>query len=151
MSYSEIILTTGMEGDYKLSKNWDLIGGWNFGNQSFEDVGGCVDFLGGFKWHSTDNKTGLSFEMSAGPDGQSANNLCLYDLVFRHELSANLLYVVQPNLGTQEGADPRTGGYGKWYGLDQYLIYKINPKLSVGSRVEWFRDEDGAGSRASAT
>ena len=69
MSYSEIILTTGMEGDYKLSKNWDLIGGWNFGNQSFEDVGGCVDFLGGFKWHSTDNKTGLSFEMSAGPDG----------------------------------------------------------------------------------
>ena len=54
MSYSEIILTTGMEGDYKLSDNWNLIGGWNFGNQTFEDVGRCVDFLGGLKWHSTE-------------------------------------------------------------------------------------------------
>jgi hypothetical protein len=144
MSYSEIILATGMEGVYKLSPNWDLIGGWNFGNQSFDDVGGCVDFLGGFKWHSTDNKTGVSFEMSTGPDGADRNNLCLYDVVFRRELTDKLLYVAQPNLGTEQDADPRTGGYGKWYGLDQYLIYKIDSKLSVGSRVEWFRDEEGA-------
>ena len=71
--------------------------------------------------------------------------------MFRRDLTDNLLYVVQPNSGTEQGADPRTHGYGKWYGLDQYLIYTINPKLSVGSRVEWFRDEDGDRVPASAT
>ena len=81
--------------------------------------------------------------MSAGPNGPDRNNLCLYDIVFRRELTDKLLYVAQPNFGTAEAADPRTGGYAKWYGLDQYLIYKLNSKLSVGSRVEWFRDEDG--------
>ena len=144
MSFSEIILTTGMEANYKLSENWTLIGGWNLGNQTFEDNNNFVDFLGGLKWHSTDNKTGLSFEISTGADDPANDNIYLYAFVFRRELTKNLLYVAQHNMGGQEHGDLRTGGYANWYGLDQYLIYTINSQLSIGSRVEWFRDDDGA-------
>ncbi len=34
-------------------------------------------------------------------------------------------------------------GAGRWYGLNQYLIYCLNPCWSAGLRVEWFRDQDG--------
>ena len=43
-----------------------------------------------------------------------------------------------------ENDDPALfGPYAKWYGLDQYLIYTINPCWSAGARVEWFRDQEG--------
>ena len=48
-------------------------------------------------------------------------------------------------MGGEPGTSERhPGGYADWYGLAQYLIYTINPKWSVGTRVEWFRDDDGA-------
>ena len=30
-----------------------------------------------------------------------------------------------------------------WYGIDQYLSYKVNNCWKVGGRLEWFRDEEG--------
>ena len=30
-----------------------------------------------------------------------------------------------------------------WYGIDQYLYYRVNERWRAGTRVEWFRDEDG--------
>jgi hypothetical protein len=59
-------------------------------------------------------------------------------------LSEKLIYVAQHNLGGQEAGDPYTGGYAMWYGLDQYLLYTINERWSIGSRVEWFRDQNGS-------
>jgi hypothetical protein len=77
----------------------------------------------------------------AGPqDPAGQDHLYDYALVLKQQLTEKLLYVAQHNLG---GAETAAGGYGMWYGLDQYLIYTINPKLSVGTRVEWFRDQDG--------
>ena len=35
------------------------------------------------------------------------------------------------------------GGYAKWYGLDQYMIYTINPVLVGGRPCGGFRDQDG--------
>ncbi len=32
---------------------------------------------------------------------------------------------------------------GNWYGMNQYLFYKINCCWTAGLRFEWFRDEDG--------
>ena len=133
------------EANYKLSDNWNLIGGFNLGWQSFEDNNNLVNFLGGLKWHSTDNKTSVSFEITLGPqDPAGQDNQYDYALVFKQELTEKLLYVAQHNMGGTEHGNPRTDGYANWYGLDQYLIYTINPKLSVGSRVEWFRDDDGS-------
>ena len=141
LGYSEIILATGIQADYKLSDNWNANAGINTGWGMFEDNNDKMSFLGGLKWHSSSNKTSLSFEIIAGPsDPAGENHLYDYALVFKQQLTEKLLYVAQNNMG---GAETAAGGYGMWYGLDQYLIYTINPKLSVGTRVEWFRDQDG--------
>ncbi len=31
----------------------------------------------------------------------------------------------------------------EWYGLNQYLLYTINPCWQANLRVEWLRDDDG--------
>ena len=31
----------------------------------------------------------------------------------------------------------------EWYGINQYLFYKLNCCWTAGSRFEWFRDDDG--------
>jgi len=143
--YSEPVLVTGLEADYKLSDQWNLIGGFTRGWQMFEDNNTKLDFLGGIKWHNDETKTGLSFELTCGPqDTDGNNNRYTYALVFKQQLTEKLLYVAQHNLGGEEAANPYTGGYAQWYGLDQYLIYTINDHWSLGSRVEWFRDQDGA-------
>ena len=33
--------------------------------------------------------------------------------------------------------------FARWYGIDQYLYYRVSNTLRLGSRFEWFRDEDG--------
>jgi hypothetical protein len=145
LGYSEPILETGVQADYKLSDNWSINAGLDTGWGMFEDNNDKPGFLGGLKWHSDNESTSLSYEIAAGPkDSAGQDQLYTYALVLKQKLSEKLLYVAQQNMGGAAGADPRTGGYARWYGLDQYLIYDLTPKLSVGTRVEFFRDEEGA-------
>jgi hypothetical protein len=141
--YSEAVLVTGVQADYKFSDQWDLIGGFNRGWNMFEDNNDCLDFLGGVKWHNDDKSTILSYEIDVGAqDAAGADNQYAYALVLQQKLTDKLLYVAQHNLGGTE--TPRAGvPYGMWYGLDQYLIYTYSPTLSFGSRLEFFRDNNG--------
>jgi hypothetical protein len=146
IAYAEVILVTGVQADYKLSDNWNVNGGFNRGWQMFEDNNEKLDFLGGLKWHNDPNTTSLSFEIDVGPqDPLGLDNRYDYAFVFKRQLTKDLLYVAQHNMGgqPQTGLSP-PGGYANWYGLAQYLIYTINPQWSAGTRVEWFRDDDGA-------
>lgn len=141
---SEPILTTGVQADYKLSKNWSINAGFNRGWNTFEDDNDKFDFLGGVKWHNDDNTTSVSYEIDVGPqDPAGVDSRYVYALVVKQQLTKKLLYVAQHNMGGSEGANPRTGGYAMCYGLDQYLIYTINSKWSAGMRAEWFRDDGG--------
>ena len=145
LMYSEPVLVTGLEGDYKLSDKWNVIGGFNRGWQNFDDNNTDLDFVAGLKWHNDATKTGLSCEVTGGPqDDAGVDYRFVVITVFKQQLSEKLLYVAQNNIGGQEAGNPYTGGYAQWYGLDQYLFYTINERWSIGSRVEWFRDQDGA-------
>ncbi len=144
LCYSEPILVTGLEADYRLSDHWNVIGGFNRGWQVFDNGDSNLNFLGGVKWHNDATKTSVSYMLTTGPQDDSGNtNRFSYALVLQQHLTEKLLYVAQHDLGCAEGADPYTGGYANWYGLNQYLIYQLNEKWAVGGRVEWFRDEDG--------
>jgi hypothetical protein len=57
-------------------------------------------------------------------------------------LNRRLEYVFHQWLGSQAAAEPG-GGTAFWYGIDQYLYYRLNERWRLGTRVEWFRDEDG--------
>ncbi|MGO8690151.1 MAG: outer membrane beta-barrel protein [Thermoguttaceae bacterium] len=140
LAYAEAVLVTGVQAEYKLSNNWSVNGGFNRGWGVFSDDSGDLNFLGGAKWHNDANTTAMSFEIDAGPQYPDDQlNRYDYALYVKQQLSKNLLYVIQHNLGGQPGSN----GYANWYGVAQYLIYTINPKWSAGTRIEWFRDDDG--------
>jgi hypothetical protein len=152
LAYAEPILLTGGRADYKLSDNWSVNGGLNDGWNNFEDPDKAFDFQGGVNWQNDEKTTSLSYEFIVGHEGiggvapppGTTNEVYDAALVFKQQVTKKLLYVAQNNMGFDSEGDPRTGGSARWYGLAQYFIYTINPKLSAGTRVEWFRDEEGS-------
>jgi hypothetical protein len=51
-------------------------------------------------------------------------------------------YVFHHYYGWQEFGTAQ-GNYARWYGIDQYLYYRVSRTVRWGTRFEWFRDEDG--------
>ena len=145
LGYSEPVLVTGLQADYRLNDYWNFIGGFHDGFNAFEDPNGMLHFLGGAKWHNDEQKTSVSLMTDIGPQAAAEDQQWLYSLVFKKQLTGKLLYAFEQVMGGTENGDPRVpGGYAKWYGLDEYLIYTINPHWSAGARAEWFRDQDGS-------
>jgi len=67
----------------------------------------------------------------------------LQTLVYSNTLTDNLTYVAQSDFGFQQDAIAANGKDAYWYGLNQYLLYKVNDCWSMGANFEWFRDEQG--------
>ncbi len=57
-------------------------------------------------------------------------------------ISERLNYVIQSDLGYQNDATV-TGQDAYWYGVNQYLFYRVSDCMSYGIRAEWFRDQEG--------
>jgi len=58
-------------------------------------------------------------------------------------ISDRLTYVAQSDFGFQNNAILATGKDARWYGLNQYLFYKVSDCMTYAVRAEWFRDEEG--------
>lgn len=57
-------------------------------------------------------------------------------------ISERLNYVAQSDFGYQQNG-ALDGSTALWYGLNQYLFYKVSDCMSYGIRAEWFRDQEG--------
>jgi hypothetical protein len=69
----------------------------------------------------------------------------MYSAVLAHQITDSLKYVLQHDYGYSEaGSAVSAGTHTHWYGINQYLTYYLNDEVSLGARVEWFRDDDGA-------
>ena len=80
-----------------------------------------------------------------GPLGQ--NNRTVYSLVYTRRIGCRLQYILQHDFGIEENGEIDRNGNpsgAKWYGINNYLIYECSDSLSLGLRVEWFRDQDNA-------
>lgn len=51
-------------------------------------------------------------------------------------------YVFHHHYGWQENGTPQLN-FARWYGIDQYVYYRVSNAVKLGTRFEWFRDEDG--------
>jgi len=150
MSYSEPLLVTGAEADYKLNDRLTLVGAFHRGWMMFEDQNDDFDFLGGVRWKSDDQRTGMSFLVDTGVQqhffGEQLNRT-VYAFVFTHKFNPTWFYALQYNHGWEPGGAVRPQAQGsddaEWYGICQWLTYTLNPKLTLGGRFEWFRDDDG--------
>jgi hypothetical protein len=59
-----------------------------------------------------------------------------------NRISDRLTYVAQSDFGMQDDYTA-VNTNAKWYGLNQYLFYKVSDCMTYGVRAEWFRDQDG--------
>lgn len=136
-------LVTGMLFNYNLTDLLSLQAGFHRGWMMFEDNNDRLDFMGGVKWHSEDNRLSLAYAVSAGPQDDAANqDRFVYSFVAQWQATQRLKYVLVHNLGTENRAAPN-GEDAEWYGINQYFLYTINPRWMAGMRVEWMRDDDG--------
>ncbi len=150
MLYGEPFTHTGMLASFAVNDKLTLLGGidrgWDRfnGNPDRDNIG----FLGGVTWQ---NGRGTEIALTGTVGSETANpfipgltdNRYMYSLVVTQPLGHRLTYVFQHDAGTQESGSPYTGLRAEWYGINQYLTYRLNCKWDLGVRFEWFRDDDG--------
>jgi len=141
MSYTEPQLVTGVMADYKLSEQWSVQAGFHRGWFMFEDLNNKLDFMGGIKWQSCDGRLSAAYALSSGNQSPLGENWFASSLVIQYQMTEKFKYVLQHNLGQAD--DLAAGNDAEWYGINQYLLYTINPCWSLGARIEWMRDDDG--------
>jgi len=159
MQYGEPFTHTGILGSYTFDSNWSALagavtgsntGGWD-GNWD-RDLGNWA-FLGGVTYTSDDSRTSVALTSTAGERAEDASSAwAMYSLVLKYNITDKLHYVFQHDngfaddvitAGTLASGIPGDTEDAQWYGINQYLFYDIDDRLTAGIRGEWFRDHNG--------
>jgi len=143
MFNSEPFTHTGVLGTYNGFENMTLYGGWTLGwDTGFDQVNSGNSYLGGFAVNLLDsvsltviNTYGNFGAISApGADGDYSHSV-----VFDVTLTDRVNYVFQTDyLGIQ---GPGGVGITESLGVNQYLFYQYNDIISLGTRLEWWRND----------
>jgi Putative beta-barrel porin-2, OmpL-like. bbp2 len=143
---------SGVLATRKLDDYWQVqasvVNGWN----NLATVVNRAAFMGGIKY--TDDAQGLwsSFAIITGDEPtnvaglpnvvNTSANRTRYSFIVSKLLNPRIEYVFHQWLGVQQQGAPG-GGAAMWYGIDQYLYYRMNDCWRLGLRTEWFRDQNG--------
>ena len=140
---------------WKVGRNWEanagLVNGWD----TLVGRANNVNVLAGLKYTAD---CGLWWSSFALVSGQEQNNVARLSGITgtdgnrsRYSFLVGLTpggprgrweYVFHNHYGFQENGTPQ-GSLARWYGIDQYVYYRVSSDLKAGIRAEWFRDEDG--------
>jgi len=144
MQYGEPFTHTGVLATYHWSDTIDVVGGVDRGWDNWEDDNAQESALWGFLWDGGCGTT-LALTGTFGKEfdatGTDNTQRMLTSIVAAREITSRWTYVVQSDIGHQNSG-PTTAS-ADWYGVNQYLFYKVNCNLTAGFRAEWFRDDDG--------
>jgi Putative beta-barrel porin-2, OmpL-like. bbp2 len=142
----------GALASQKLGTNWQLQGGIINGWNNLDSTVNHAAFIGGLKYTSDAGDWWSSFAVVTGDEQNNPANLptvvngyanrTRYSWIISKQIGCCVEYVFHQWAGVQQTGEPG-GGAAKWYGIDQYLYYRLNERWRLGTRVEWFRDEDG--------
>jgi putative OmpL-like beta-barrel porin-2 len=129
----------------------DVLAGVVLGWDVFKDNNDMVSFHGGVIWNSSDKRYNWTTAWITGPEQPDDNHD--YRTLITSYLTAKLgpgdAWVVSGgwHLGYESNGavDAQTGARkdAKWYGTTIDVFYSVDPKLRLGTRAEWFRDEQG--------
>ncbi|MEZ6112626.1 MAG: outer membrane beta-barrel protein [Pirellulaceae bacterium] len=156
--YGEPFTFTGAVAAYRPASNVVTLLGFTAGWDNVDSDADPWGVLGAVGWESLDQRTTLILRAHSGADitgvrmgGHRTDDARHFvSLLFQQQVTDRLRYIIQPDFGYQEGARvvvnmaPMTITFdtAKWYGINQYLIYQLDPQLAAGLRMEWFRDQD---------
>jgi len=149
MQYGEPFTHTGglmsWSGD-RLTVHAGVVNGWD----KTDALTDKMAFLGGVSFTPCDERYSLTWTVISGEEDGTSPALAppatsprhAYSLAFDYHISNRLEYVFQHDYGRQHDAlGPNVDA--EWYGINQYLFYRLNDCWKVGARFEWFRDDDG--------
>jgi len=149
--YATPFTHTGVMATLHATSTLDVMAGIVRGWDVFVDNNDMVSFHGGLIWNSPDKRYNWTTVWITGPE-QPDNNRDYRTLISSY-LTAKLgpgdawLVSAGGHLGYESNGavDAATGRKkdAKWYGTTVNLFYNVDPKLRLGTRVEWFRDEQG--------
>ena len=140
---------TGILGTYTASDyvtwNYGINEGWDDTNDTAENI----SYTGGVTVKSCDKKTTLAWFFQDGNEQYSpfavqgpVANRYIQSIVLTKNLTDRTTFVLENADGFQSRGE-RDGGTSSWFGVTDYLTYKINCCWTTGLRSEWFRDTDG--------
>ena len=143
---------TGVLGTLHATDTWDVTAGVIQGADVFEDNNRSPSFIGNFVWNSCDKRWNWTTAWITGPEqfNNNSNNRTLVTSNvtsnFGHRNEWQFVFAGHLGLENNAVADPVTGAANdaEWYGVSSYLFYTVDPRLILGSRLEWSRDDDGA-------
>jgi putative OmpL-like beta-barrel porin-2 len=149
--YATPFTHTGGIATLHATKTVDVLAGVVRGWDVFRDNNDMVSFHGGAIWNSEDKRYNWTTAWITGPE-QPDNDHAYRSLISSY-LTAKLgpgdvwLLSAGGHFGHEANAavDPVTGRKhdARWYGTTINVFYTVGPKLRLGARAEWFRDEDG--------
>ena len=144
-TYGEPFTHTGVLATYEVAEGLNVHGGWTTAwETAFDNPVDAQLFLGGVDVPVGERIT-FSWMVSAGRMGErwglDFGDLYMNSFVIKFAINDRWTYVFQHDLGLVSNAGLQAPN-GQWYGINQYLFFKINDCWSLGGRFEWFRDDD---------
>lgn len=136
---------TGVNFYTQINENLSVQNGVVTGSDVWIDQAARATYIGSIKYAPKDGKGSLAFNTVIGPGEFLANenftHYNLFNLLGTYNINDKLTYVMD---ATFSYADGFTGvGSANWFGVANYLAYKVNDKLTSNLRVELFNDEKG--------
>jgi hypothetical protein len=122
-----------------------FIRGWEV---NFHDINDAWGYMGGVVWNSCDKRNTVAVTFMTSPE-QLNNNDNWRQLVTAYYTrkfgACNQWTFIGGGLAAWEEDVVQADrvGTAEWYCLQTVLQYTINPKWILGTRYEWFRDDDG--------
>ena len=148
--YAEPGTQTGALATYVLNPQWTFDAGITRGwNQSTKDANPGNDFLGRVTYTPSD-KTTVIFVTTIGPEypiGVGRNlppgddhTWTALDLVITQKLTDNLSHGLGFDYVQTAAIPGLDDGTKRWGGVADYLSYACNDRITLNSRLEWYRD-----------
>jgi hypothetical protein len=156
LNVGEPFTHTGLLTNYKINKNWLILGGAVTGSATGGWDGGWDKELGnwsgiaGFTWTSDNRATTVHLSGTYGETSTRSNEPWgFYNIVLQHKITSKTLLVLHQVYGHAGGVLLNNLKYAnvtkdaEWISFITHLYYDLTDDLSVGVRGEWYRDADG--------
>jgi hypothetical protein len=142
--WGEPFTHTGAVASYQFTDNFVASSGYIQGWDNFDGHNPHMGYIGTWSYTLPDksNITQAIFLTQEPNFNFQFTQRYYQSVVYTKPINEQWTYVGQTDFGTQRDATI-SGSQANWYGINQYLYYKVNDKWSWGVNFEWWRDEEG--------
>jgi hypothetical protein len=124
-----------------------VVRGWEV---VFDDNNDSASYHGGAFWTSCDKRHSVALAWITGPEqlNNDDNIRSAFTAYYTRKFGRcqEWMFVTGGGLGHEQNGTADVDSPSRsaeWYSYSNYLFYTVNPKLTFGTRFEWYHDDDG--------